>query len=339
MDNGTLIADIARLLPPGSGSADPLELEPCGGGGNNRVYAVRTGGRTLIAKRYFSHPSDTRDRLGAEYAFLDYAMRAGIDCVPRPVACDRERHLALYEHVAGRRFTAQDATADAVDQAIEFLVDLNRAERVVLAQSLPEASEAAFTIARHVALVDGRVARLKAIAGETEVDRAAANYVETLERAWAGVRARILRRLDALGESPEQPVAQRCVSPSDFGFHNALIGDDGRIRFLDFEYAGWDDPAKTAGDFFCQPAIPVPMTFHERFLERALRFSVHAEAIAARARLLLPAFQIKWCCIMLNVFVPDAARRRRFADPAVDPVAHKRVQLAKAQHLLDSIVS
>ena len=48
---------------------------------------------------------------------------------------------------------------------------------------------------------------------------------------------------------------------------NALLAaSDKKLRFLDFEYAGWDDPAKLIGDFFCQPAIPAPHSEFERFV-------------------------------------------------------------------------
>ena len=39
------------------------------------------------------------------------------------------------------------------------------------------------------------------------------------------------------------------ISPSDFGFHNALRTNTGPV-FFDFEFSGWDDPAKTIIDFF-----------------------------------------------------------------------------------------
>ena len=33
----------------------------------------------------------------------------------------------------------------------------------------------------------------------------------------------------------------KCISPSDFGFHNSIIDREGNINFVDFEYSGWDD--------------------------------------------------------------------------------------------------
>ena len=48
----------------------------------------------------------------------------------------------------------------------------------------------------------------------------------------------------------------RCISPSDFGFHNAIKTLDG-VKFIDFEFAGWDDPCKALIDFMLQPKVPI----------------------------------------------------------------------------------
>ena len=53
-----------------------------------------------------------------------------------------------------------------------------------------------------------------------------------------------------LSMSAALPKETRCLSPSDFGFHNALLEATGKLRFVDFEYAGWDDPAKTGVRLF-----------------------------------------------------------------------------------------
>ena len=101
----------------------------------------------------------------------------------------------------------------------------------------------------------------------------------------------------------EQTIDARdcCLSPSDFGFHNALTGPAG-LGFLDFEYAGRDDPAKLVSDFFCQPEIPVPMRYHAGFIARLAQGLRLDAAGRARCRILLDAYRIKWTCIILNEF-------------------------------------
>ncbi len=332
-----LISDLAGLLPPPAAKLDDIAVEPCAAGGNNRVFTVTAGDRRYVAKFYFRHASDTRDRLKAEYAFLRYAQCIGVSCVPTPIACDPVRGIGLYEHIDGRKLAQREIDADCVEQAADFFMRLNHSSAHPHARELPNASEACFSIAEHFAMVDARIHRLQGIPAGLEVDREAREFGQVLGARWQQAKVAILQGARQAGIDPDTALTERCVSPSDFGFHNALATSGRGICFIDFEYAGWDDPAKMAGDFFSHPAVPVDMTHYDRFLEATLRYASNSTARITRARLLLPVFQTKWCCIILNDFLPDAAQRRRFADPGFDESVRKREQLAKARLLCDRI--
>ena len=79
--------------------------------------------------------------------------------------------------------------------------------------------------------------------------------------AWSCGQARLTEDARDAGLSIDRALRadECCLSPSDFGFHNALVDERAGLTFLDFEYAGRDDPAKLVSDFFCQPEIPVPL--------------------------------------------------------------------------------
>lgn len=337
MPDGSLIAGIAALLGLPVERASEIQLASLVPGGNNRVYAAEISGNRYLVKQYFRDPSDPRDRLHAEQAFLRYAAAAGITCVPQVIAVEPRLGIGIYEFVSGRKMTADDISVARVDEAAAFFLRLNEAAHRSAAGALPVASEACFSIAAHLALVDRRMARLVEIPVATDVDRAAQAFVRELIATWGGLKRRIAREVSARGEALDAPVVERCISPSDFGFQNVLVRDTGELCFLDFEYAGWDDPAKMAGDFFSHPALPVPRDYFDRFVRTTMSFSPQAAALEERCRLLLPVFRAKWCCIMLNDFVPEFARRRRFADPDTDEGARKRRQLDQARRLLASI--
>ena len=129
--------------------------------------------------------------------------------------------------------------------------------------------------------------------------------------------------------------AERCLSPGDFGFHNALARPSGEICFLDFEYAGWDDPAKMIANFFCMPELGAGMEHWDAFAAGALAAHTGAEAAEERARLVLPAHRARWACILLNEFLPTEAERRRFAFGADEAGRRKAEQLAKARRALE----
>ena len=85
------------------------------------------------------------------------------------------------------------------------------------------------------------------------------------------------------------------------------------LYFIDFEYAGWDDPAKMICDFFCQPAVPAPQTWHRHFAHSVVAGFAGREELLQRVQILLPLYRIKWCCIVLNGLLPEGHARRLFA--------------------------
>jgi Phosphotransferase enzyme family len=312
-DDAPLLALAGRLTAQ-AGHTGAKALTRLAGGRNNQVYRLETeGGPPLVLKRYFSDPRDTRDRLGAEWSFITHAWSRGIRVVPEPLACDATEQAGLYGFVHGRKLTAPELTKVHVDAAVDFVLAVNERPRPALAAG----SEACFSLAEHVATVERRVARLTMLDLAAPYAAQAQHLVSgKLFPSWNAVKARLAAGAAAAGLAMEQMLAadDRCLSPSDFGFHNALADDDGHVTFLDFEYAGRDDPAKLVSDFFCQPEVPVPLAFHAHFIDRMSEGLGLDAAGIARCRLLLDSYQIKWTCIVLNDFLPLGAARRAFAD-------------------------
>ena len=334
-DADAALLALAQRLIAQAGKASATGLTRLAGGRNNQVFRLDTANGPLVLKRYFTDARDTRDRLGAEWSFISHAWSRGVRVVPEPLACDRAEQAGLYSFVEGRKLTATELAPAHVEAAIDFVLAVNAPPRPALAPG----SEACFSLAEHLATVERRVARLAALDEDVPHVTEARQFVAAqLQPAWAEVKANILRGAAAAGLSLETavPPDQVCLSPSDFGFHNALIDDQGKLTFLDFEYAGRDDPAKLVSDFFCQPEVPVPLPVHEHFIERLTDGLGLDAASAARCHLLIDAYQVKWTCIILNDFLPLGALRRAFADTGAW-AQRCAEQLAKASAKLDLI--
>ena len=88
-----------------------------------------------------------------------------------------------------------------------------------------------------------------------------------------------------------------------------------------------------------RPGLTVIMTYvydaRDVQLDNCVRG--HVDAVLDRVALLWPAYQIKWCCILLNEFLPEGQARRRFSD--ADRLASRQpaIQLQKARSLLARI--
>jgi hypothetical protein len=334
-----LHAATATLLPA-AGLAGECALQQLPGGGNNRVFRVDVDGTRALLKAYFQHPEDRRNRLRAEYSFCGFAWQNGLRSVPRPLAQDPEHQLGLYEFIDGRKLLAEEIDAAAVGQAMTFFADVNRHRHLPAARELQPASEAYFKLVDHLECIERRLTVLRDMQPASPIDHEAAAFVrEELGPGWERVRAWVEAQSARLGLNLENEIARedRRLSPSDFGFHNAILTAEGKLRFLDFEYAGWDDPAKMVCDFFCQVAMLMPAVHFETVVEAAAAGLQEPQRLRNRVALLMPVYRVKWCCIVLNEFVRVSSRRRVFANADNHRDEKKLQQLHKARRVLHSV--
>ncbi|MBU3926706.1 MAG: aminoglycoside phosphotransferase family protein, partial [Bacteroidetes bacterium] len=311
----------AAQLTKKAGIKGVISLSPMECGGNNRVFRVDIGKKRFLLKSYFHDNRDPRDRLGHEFAFTSFAWEHGVKAVPQPLASDHTQFLGLYEFINGSKIGSGDVTWEHVRQALDFFLYLNRHNKKPAAGALPTASEACFSVADHVSCVDRRLKQLRGIKSSDAIDMEAVDFIgKELLPTWKNVREGALMFAKDLGIEINQHISikERCLSPSDFGFHNAILENSGALRFVDFEYAGWDDPAKMVCDFFCQPEVRVPFEhFHKFFYEVHVSID-EPENFEDRVSLLFYVYRIKWCCIMLNEFLPVYRQRRKYALDSVD---------------------
>ena len=110
-----------------------------------------------------------------------------------------------------------------------------------------------------------------------------------------------------------------------------------QLRFIDFEYFGWDDPVKLVSDTAIHPGSDLPEAVARRLIERLSR-DFEAEDPAFRGRvvtLLYPVFGMIWCLIILNDFLPESRSRRVLADAGVAswrPVLAGQLDKARRLH-------
>jgi hypothetical protein len=185
--------------------------------------------------------------------------------------------------------------------------------------------------------INSRLMRLSSASGDPSL-------LAFLELEFQPCLSVALRRASALappaGRSPGDRLQDsgQTLSPSDYGFHNALRRRDGTLVFLDFEYFGWDDPAKMLSDFLLHPAVSLSAGLRRRFVRRALATLASDETTERRWRAVYPIWGLKWCLILLNVFTSEHLRRRQFA--ASDPgevERRKSGQVAKARALVNDL--
>lgn len=325
---------LAKLLPQPLGM-----LTAARAGGNNRVYRAETAAGIFAVKRYAREADGTCPRLDAEFAALELLGRAGEDAVPKAVASDADAALGVYEWIEGSP-PAQVGTAE-IDCAAGFAVRLARVSRTDAAGAIRPAREASLSGGDILRQVERRFARLAEIAGDH------APLAELLDKALrpalarAGARAR--KGYDGLGLDFDADLVpgERVLSPSDFGFHNALRRPGGAITFIDFEYFGWDDPVRLVADFLLHPGMDLELENRARFSRAMVALfgaggaeSPGAERFTSRLDLLYPLVGLRWCAILLNEFLPERWAGRLFAGATRDRETAQAEQLAKARRMI-----
>ena len=330
-DDLKVISEIASCLLQRHGIDVLTQVDPVSGGRNNRAFRVKGSDGTWFLKQYFQDRHGLRDRCASEWEWSQFCWQRGVTWGPEPLARDERNHATLFEFIDGRRLQKDEVDDNHVQQAAQFVAEVNAHRDHLAARNLSDAAEACFSLKEHVACVDRRIVRLSSL---PETDECSTQLQDWLRFSLAPAWESIVQELQAL-VSPDQYETRllksdHCLSPSDFGFHNALLTSTGRIRFFDFEYAGCDDPAKLVCDFFWQQDLPAPRESRRHLLE-ALSSPHSKSELEDRVEMLFPVFGVKWCCLLLNEFISEDRRRREFAQstPMADSRRIQQLELAK----------
>ncbi len=303
------------------------------GGGNNRIFRIDgAAGATFALKIYYAEDGGGGKRLAAEFNGLEFLWRNGIRQIPQPIAQDTHNDCALYSWING--VAIGEAGQADVDAALRFMAVLKQAMLDPAAPKLEPAREACLSAGELVGQIRQRREQLDRPAQNqpglskflfTEFDEALVVLVEAARRSYASRGSDI---------SSELPRLSQTLSPSDFGFHNALRQEDGTVVFLDFEYFGWDDPVKLTSDFILHPGMHLTDELLDRFSRGADRLFGGDPGFTQRLDALFPLYGLRWATITLNEFISENWARRSFARGEADRERVLSKQLAKARMLV-----
>ena len=295
-------------------------------GGNNQVYKVTcASGGIYVAKVYHRAPSDARDRLKTEYQALEFLTGRHVQSIPRPILCSPAAGFAIYEFIEGAKIESSDIKPKHLAEAAVFLIRLKELSSEPVAAAIGAASEASFSLSMASQDLNARLEKFRSFQPKDSLDR----------EMMAFIHSGILPAVEESADDAPIEKAFRTLSPSDFGFHNALLKSTGELVFLDFEYFGWDDPVKMIADFLLHPGMGLIEAQRMDFAKLIFPAFESDPGFFDRFRAASPIYGLKWCLILLNEFFPDQFGRRRFAKSAeLDWDTARGEQLKKARQML-----
>jgi len=278
--------------------ADINSLHKLKGGINNQVFSCCAGSQRWIIKGYTGRVSRQNARMNAEAQFLEYANEAAAGFTPKILGVDSRNYCIIQEYIENESLVGcEPPEKEILDRAIQFLRLLNKEKSSARIKIITNAAEGFQSLNEHIDNIQARLATMDCEHLGNGIRSKAEEVMEILCNEFAEVRERTSSLINSGIIKDSIGPDQQWVSPGDFGFHNSIYGTNG-IQFIDFEYAGWDDPAKTIVDFSYQPSAK--RTWGSWPLLEALGWEGRKE-VEMRCRNLEPILRLKWACIILSV--------------------------------------
>ena len=309
------------------------EIKWIGGRGNSGIYKVKTNCNRVAALKIYVQESK-HNRLRSEYEGLRLLNDFGLTNIPRPIGSDRSLGVGLYDWIEGE--LVDSPTSGDIDQAL-FLVEQLYDVRLSNTWNLFQKASAATLSGQ--ALEEQIGYRFKSLvtygSGSSELLDYLHNELKPIIDEiveWGRVSWPLKQQY-----REELPLKSRTLSPSDFGFHNALRNETGKVIFIDWEYFGWDDPAKMTADFLLHPGMNLSDKMKSKWLLGAVR--IFGYEIMPRLRVMWPYLTLCWCLILLNEYRSDIwARRAAAAEITVSPSSERLAkQLFRSKNLVAKI--
>ncbi len=294
-------AEVSRWAVELLGS--PVEIGPLAGGANNHLFRCRGPNGTFVIKRYREQNFGAEvSRRQAEIGFLRHAAVCAERFVPALLAVNETQEMIAMTAIEGEPYReGEPVPASAVRAALTFYRRLN-ADPERLAAYPIAAREGYLSVCAHLEHVEQRVSSLDVAHLPVDLRQAASVALDRLRKFFDAARDQLLAAV-AAGELTDRiDRDEALISPGDFGFHNALAVQ-GTPVFLDFEYAGFDDPAKTLADFFLQPRVPVDRGFFNEAAD-AMALRGDAQRLKRRVSMLGRLLAAKWQAIILAPLDP-----------------------------------
>ncbi|NEO82880.1 MAG: phosphotransferase [Spirulina sp. SIO3F2] len=257
------------------------------------------------------YPIDAKhNRLRSEFEGILNLKKQGIRCLPQPIASNPDLGIGLFEWLP--EATGQQTKFDPIDQCLQFITQLQQQSRTDLWHNFPSASAACFSGSAIVEQLHTRQQQFEAARIlnpaldhflSCDFHPLFADILTWSERNWPKSGA---------GFNEDIPRSQQTLSPSDFGLHNSIQTPKNTLVFIDFEYFGWDDPAKLVSDFFFHPGMSLTDEQRRQWVLGCL--DIYGHQLIPRLQAALPLFGLIWCLIILNDYRDEVWERRMLAD-------------------------
>ena len=270
---------------------DIQTIRPLKGGINSRVYRVE--GTVDLVVKYYADPA----RGKTEIAFLNALCSCNVGQVPRVVGADNGHRWSICTDLGCR--PVRRITREILNAAI-YMQEKLVARSECLRRYIPlrsTAKEGCFSNHEHLDSLSRRLEHLR----RTEYFHTRPLLISLLQRRAVDEAIKFTEAC-RMGVVPDE--VETWLSQSDVGIHNMLSDRQlGEYRFVDFEYAGWDDKAKFFIDWMIRPDSVMSTKDCEYMLDSAYSKKLLSKKQQTRIVSMMGLYICKWSIIRVNYLV------------------------------------
>lgn len=232
-------------------------------------------------------------RLKREKSFYVFLKKNKVSSVPNLLYFNEKLKIIIFDFVIGKK--VKKISKSDITKLLIFLNTINQKKKL----NMPLSIGGIKNRADHIKLCQKKINDLKFINHKFFKNNKLKNFIysdliPTFEYYKNKTNNNIFKKY-LINLSKKDLI----LSPSDIGFHN-ILKDEKKLIFIDFEYAGLDDPLKLICDFLVQPDQKITSAQKKQFVENKLFSKSRSSNIGDLVNLFLPFHKLKWCCIMLN---------------------------------------
>ncbi|MGA9349149.1 MAG: aminoglycoside phosphotransferase family protein [Anaerolineae bacterium] len=297
---------------------DTVTVRRVTGGFNNALYQVEADGQSYACKLCVA---DECGRATREYGALRLLHAAGLDIAPQPLWLDDSCTIVPFPAVAYRWLSGEPLSPSPTAQQLASLLDsFQRLHNLQPGDfedyDIPDAWAHWFDFELYLGELRDFLAKYGSWLAATDPD--GRDLRDRLAQLVDGCAEVVLAA--AVNAGRENVPLRLCrVDPN---LANTVWGEDGQLRWVDWEYSGWGDPALDLAELRWHPASAELSEAQHAWLRHSYRHSADDPSFEERLAVWDCLRVTRWPFLILRWLWSEhhGSDRVRLTRPAADPV-------------------
>lgn len=275
------------------------------GNANSTAYKVNTEHNSFFLKIYPNEKINQGEpsRFTRETNFLEYINAAKLKNVPELIYKSQKHQTILTSWNKGEEI--KEISSDTLQAMIKFIANSNKHLHMMEAQRITQAKD---SWQNSTSSVNDVKKRWRKLIKETTKKKKGYEAIELLK--YVNIEERIEDVAALLERKTKEDhwrgsTIKQILSQSDMSINNTKKNGD-VYSFFDFEYAGWDDPAKLATDILYHPDHQLTEQDEVQCVKMMRKYGIFRDN-GAEQRIMdtRELAKIKWLLIMCNIYIND----------------------------------